>query len=630
MMRAARAIAAAFRRLYDRRVSPLPLAAFRIAFSLVCLVEVSQIHFFRVFLFDPVPGVVPAPWFVEPAIVAWMIALVCVAVGWRTRIAAAVNWAMAVAVLGFWAFPVYEWHLDSGFITGSLLMLLTPVGAALSVDSLIARGRDAAARREHATVSVSAIHAAFLALAVGLMYWDSALWKTTSPIYLNGLGFWAPASLPYNTFMDVTPLLGPEPVVRAVGYLVLLFEVSFLALVWLRRARGPLVAAGITFHLGILAAFPIPLFSLQMISFYLGIVPAAAYERIARRLRRREPATTVYFDGDCPLCRRTAAIFGALDVVGGAHWLPFRKHAMHEPALAGRTAEQLASHMHAVGPGGRVHAGAAAYSRILRSMRWPAPLGWLLAAPPVSTVARLVYGLVAERRARAGACDDTSCASETTPARAATAGSAGRAWLPARAAAAAFLIFWLVSAAVIALASPFHRTYVPLSAETHARLERTGNAWRELVYPWTGFAAHGVFMDYHFENYTTQLMIVQRGDGVERELPLTLADGTSGAYGWGRGWAHWIFRTASPDIPDARRDVGLRRWVAFWMSQGGDTLDGEIVIRERPVEVSLYEWRPNLGRRNRETPWHDVARITGEPGDLRIEWLEPAMTARSR
>ena len=107
MIRAARAIAAAFRRLYDRRVSPLPLAAFRVAFATICLVEVSQIHFFRGFLVDPVPGVIPAPWFVEPALVAWMIALVCVALGWRTRIAALVNYAMAVAVLGFWAMPVY-------------------------------------------------------------------------------------------------------------------------------------------------------------------------------------------------------------------------------------------------------------------------------------------------------------------------------------------------------------------------------------------------------------------------------------------------------------------------------------------------------------------------------------------
>lgn len=615
--------------LLERRASPVPLAVFRIAFALVCLLEVAQLFAFRRLLFDVVPGVEPAAPWVAPGLVAWMLALACLALGWRTRAAAAVAYAFAVAVLGTWAMRTgNDWHIDSGFITGLLVLLVSPAGEALSVDRLLARGRAAAAgRTAPPPAPVAPIHGAFLALAVGLMYWDSMLWKLTSEMYLAGLGFWAPASLPFDTFLDLSPLLGSEALVRAAGYLVLLFEGTFLLLVWHPRLRGPLVAIGIAFHVAILAAFPIPLFSLQMLAFYLGLVPARVYERIARRARRQTARVRVYFDEECPLCRRTAAVLDALDIAGGVRWLPLQRHAAHEPALARIEPRRLLADMHAVDDAGRVAAGAAAYARILRAMAWPAPLGWAIAVPPGSVVAAAVYSRIAARRARPGGgrCDDAACAPALEPPRR-LAALAGRLRLE-RVVPAALLVVWLGSTAAIALASPFHRAWLPLAEETHARLDRIGGAWRAAVYPWTGFTAHGVFMDSHFARYTRQLVVVRRRDGVEEVLPTATLDGMAGRYGWGRQWVHWVFRTASPALPRWRRDASLRRWIEFWAASGGGAADGEIVVRERFVEVSLGEWREGLAERNRARPWRDVARVTGEPGALRIEWYPAASAA---
>jgi hypothetical protein len=276
--------------------------------------------------------------------------------------------------------------------------------------------------------------------------------------------------------------------------------------------------------------------------------------------------------------------------------------------------------MHAVDAGGGTRAGAAAYAAIFRAMIWAAPLGWLLSVPPASVAARRVYAAVAERRRRDGACGDASCAVDAPVPPAPPFAQLPR-WVPERHILAAFVAFWLVSVAVIALASPFHRIYLPLSHETHERLEGFGDRWRQVVYPWTGFAAHGVFMDGHFARYDRQLMLVQRGPGGEREIPLTRADGTSGAWGWGREWAHWIFRTAAPTLPRPYREAGLRRWADFWFADGGDPRGGAIVVRERSVDVSLGKWRDGLAERNRAREWRDVARITGEPGALRVEWL---------
>jgi len=151
--RAVGKLAAPVARLFRRDASALPLGVLRIGFALVSLLEVARLYAFRDFHFDPVPGLVPAPWYVEPALLLWMAALAALLAGWRTRLAAAVNYAMAVAFLGVWAMRSgSDWHIDSGFLTGSLLMLVSPVGASLSVDRLVERARAAAARaRSRAT-----------------------------------------------------------------------------------------------------------------------------------------------------------------------------------------------------------------------------------------------------------------------------------------------------------------------------------------------------------------------------------------------------------------------------------------------------------------------------------------------
>jgi predicted DCC family thiol-disulfide oxidoreductase YuxK len=619
-----------FDAVYERQVSAVPLALFRIAFAVVNLLEVENLLDLRAFIFDPVPGVDRAHWGITAGLVAWGIALVALLVGFRTRLAAVANYVFSVGFLGYFAMSNgHDWHLDSGNLTGALLLVFAPSAAALSVDRLLARGRAAAARApEPAPATVSFIYTVFLVLAVGLIYWDSMLWKLTSPMYLAGLGFWLPASLPQNTYFDLSPLLGPELLMRAMGYCVLLFEGLFLFLVWFRPLRLPLILAGVGFHVGIMIAYPIPLFSLQMTAFYIGMVPPSVYEAVARRLRRRSPLVAVYYDAMCPRCRRTAAILTALDVRRAVRWLPFQDHAAAEPALAGVGEARLIRQMHAVTADRRVVAGVAAYVSIFRAMGWASPLGWALAVPPVKQVASAVHDAIAARRQRDGGFSDD--VSEIPVATRHDAEPAyGIPFVPARLATAGLLALWLGSVGIIALVSPLARKHLPFEPALITRVQNLAALYKWLVYPVTGFSQHGVFMDNHFRPYTSELMVVMRRGDTETVLPFIGADGVAGPYNWGRSWVHWTFRTADPRLPKERMEPNLARWIAYWAHREGVDLTGaEFLLRRRAVEVSLDRWQPDMGARNHSKPWWTVGRLTGTPRALEVEWLADSSLAR--
>jgi hypothetical protein len=108
---------------------------------------------------------------------------------------------------------------------------------------------------------------------VGLFYVDSVLWKLGSHTWTSGLGFWRPAVLPQLTRVDLGPLLDNRTVVLVLGYGILVFEGTFLVLMWFRRLRLPLMALGMALHLGIALVFPLTVFGLLMTALMLLLLP---------------------------------------------------------------------------------------------------------------------------------------------------------------------------------------------------------------------------------------------------------------------------------------------------------------------------------------------------------------------
>jgi predicted DCC family thiol-disulfide oxidoreductase YuxK len=109
------------------------------------------------------------------------------------------------------------------------------------------------------------------------------------------------------------------------------------------------------------------------------------------------PQPTLVFDGDCGFCTRSAEVARRILPAGVA----VTAWQFADLAALGTTAERAQREVLWMGADGRVSGGATAVSRALGAAGgvW-ASLGWLLAVPPVSWLARGVYRVVAANRMR--------------------------------------------------------------------------------------------------------------------------------------------------------------------------------------------------------------------------------------
>ncbi|AEI44114.1 DCC1-like thiol-disulfide oxidoreductase family protein [Paenibacillus mucilaginosus] len=616
---------------FEKQVSPLPLAWFRITFSLVLFAEIGQMYAFRHLLFDPMPYVLESIIPSAPLLWVWLAATACLLIGYRTRTAAIVQYALAVIVLGFGAYTHgRDWQSDSLLLTASLLLVFMPAGRALSVDRLLERRARAAAKQEdHGPAPVSYLYTVFLVLTVGFFYLDSAFFKLSSPMYLSGLGVWGPASLAINAFYDVSWLTERPLLVRTLSYTVTIFEALFIFLFWFRPLRLPLILTGIAFHLGVMVTLPIPAISLMTVSLYAGMIPARVGEKIAGSLRVRRPKLKVYYDRLCPLCRQTAAVLQALDPRQAAAWLPLQEHAAQEPKLAGLPEEELLHDIRAVDTAGRVYRGVDTYIAVFRTSGWLAPFGLLLSLWPVKPAARRIYDAVAERRAREGGCRDGVCSlRRPAPADRQPDDSeeglsrTGRRW------AAGFLAVWLISFGMIFLSSPVLRVYVLGDTPLVSGLKAASQEYKRLVYPWTGWTSHNVFMDEHFEGYAFQTMLVYEKNGVREVLPMSRQEGAAaytGGYALGRLWEIWTFETVKPGLPLEQTERNLLRFAAYWVHRQGKDMNGaRIAVLQRRQEVSLTKWHPHRLQANVTAAWIEAGSIEGAPGAMKLTLRKPA------
>jgi hypothetical protein len=270
------------------QTTPLGLAIFRIVYAVVLTAEVAQLFYFRALVFDRVPYLAPSEISVELALVCWLVSLTCLGFGLFTQQAVIVNYLMTVLTFG--TFQRDEYHCDHIYIVVNLLLVVTPVSTCLSLDRWLENRRRrlrGSSIEPSATVSAFYYHA-IVFLGIAVVYFDSFLWKLDQDLWRSGLGVWLPMSLPHNTWLSpelLTRILNRESFVWWASFITLALEGSFIFLMWVPRARAILFIVGTSLHLGVLIAFPIPLFALTMIALYLLLLP---WDKIESRLGNRQ------------------------------------------------------------------------------------------------------------------------------------------------------------------------------------------------------------------------------------------------------------------------------------------------------------------------------------------------------
>jgi predicted DCC family thiol-disulfide oxidoreductase YuxK len=169
-----------------------------------------------------------------------------------------------------------------------------------------------------------------------------------------------------------------------------------LVLVPQASARKVALGALVLLHLGSRALFDLGLYDWVLLAPAVLLVGAPDWDRLRRAYAARKPRLSVYFDADCGICFAIVRFLKRLDALdrltfaaGADEDSPPEVRALADTTVCVRRE-----------PDGAIEIESGAIARILRSLPFLAPAGWLLSAPGVSWIADRLYEQVAPRRAQ--------------------------------------------------------------------------------------------------------------------------------------------------------------------------------------------------------------------------------------
>lgn len=289
-------LAERWERFWFAPASTATLAVFRAAYGVVLLVWTAAIAPTARSFFSRT-GVLPSQrasgmrwgllgWFGSDAAVYLVVALlgaaaICIAVGYRTRLASVVAFVGMLSLIRRNPFVFNSG--DSLLRNISLFMVFAPSGAALSVDRW-RRGRESfwlsAARAPWALRLVQ--------VQISMVYVFTVWAKLRGERWLDGTA--VGETMRVGDLVRFKIPFGPTDSLllsNLMTYGTLVVEASLAILIWNRRLRPWVIAAGIGLHLFIEVTFALGFFSTIMIMSYIAFVPEDATERFLARVRGR-------------------------------------------------------------------------------------------------------------------------------------------------------------------------------------------------------------------------------------------------------------------------------------------------------------------------------------------------------
>ena len=261
------------------------MAVFRIAYGCVLLAEATRIFYFRHLIYDAIPYLDTSTGGLPVWIFAlWGVTLCSLIVGYQTFVAKMSNYV--IGLLTFSSFTEFEYHAFYIYTHFNFMLLFLPVSKSLSIDARL-KNSPSNPQTTHTQVSILYYYIPTFT-GLGMLYLDSIVYKVSGNMWLDGLGFWLPSSLPMIVYQDWSMILNQYYLSLGLGYGILIFEFVFIFLIWHKRLRWVLWSVGVFLHLGILWVYPIPLFSLVMLSIYSLVLPPEIWNRL-ENIRQKSP-----------------------------------------------------------------------------------------------------------------------------------------------------------------------------------------------------------------------------------------------------------------------------------------------------------------------------------------------------
>jgi hypothetical protein len=190
------------------------------------------------------------------------LALFCGLIGFRTRT------ALVVALVCMVSFHQRNiWLLSSSEVlmrSIMILMVFSPSGNALSVDSMLARLNSKKLPRDCSPWVLRLIQ-----IQISVVYLWTVWHKLKGDQWIEGTAVYYATRLSNMTNFPVPFLLDNLFLIKLMTWGTLILEFSLGTLVWFKEFRKPLVISGIFFHLGIEYMMSIPFFELIMIALLI-------------------------------------------------------------------------------------------------------------------------------------------------------------------------------------------------------------------------------------------------------------------------------------------------------------------------------------------------------------------------
>jgi hypothetical protein len=207
-------------------------------------------------------------------LIGWIVLLVfsiMLTLGWHSRLAALV---VFVLILSFQHRDPWMWNSGDVVVRiEALVLALSPCGAAVSLDQARRTGAFwSAQQRPQWPVRL-------LQMQMSLIYLASAFTKINGNAWPHGTAVSYALRL-----QDLVLLTAPHwftnsaLLMNAVSWSTIVLELSLATLVWNRRLRPWILAAGVVMHTIIMATIAVGFFSLAMFVLYLAFVPPETLE----------------------------------------------------------------------------------------------------------------------------------------------------------------------------------------------------------------------------------------------------------------------------------------------------------------------------------------------------------------
>jgi predicted DCC family thiol-disulfide oxidoreductase YuxK len=608
----------AFARYHQRQAPAFIIGIFRVLYGLVAFQEILFLLYFNHLIFDPVPYIDVEFPMIPLFLCLWAVVAGWLIVGYRSQFSIIANYLFWIIFVNF---TPMQRDFDGGFdlfmIGVGFFLIFMPIGRAVSVDNLLYKLQFKYTEKPSLPKTVSALSFLFPVLVcLGFLYFDSAIHKMFAEHWRNGLGAWLPSSMPYYiSALDLSWLLNNELIQKSIGYLILVFQFTFIFLFYRRNFRPFFLLVGAGLHAGITISFNIYPFGLGMLAVYILMVPFSWWQGIANKLVYKVPQLAVFYDGDCPLCNRTAMIINHFDVFQGVVFKDLQTQAGSAPELQVYDEQVLLADLYAVDLLGNVYAGVDTYIQVFAKMRYMAVLAWCLRLPGVYQLAKVCYRRIADNRERA-VCDAfclPSTEKKAYPVDLYT--QIFEQYAEKKPKQFRFRMAKIfVVLALLQLNSSVHYGFLyrfydlsqvesPLANQARAM----SNAVLMLSTTFLGITPHALYLHDHFEGYEDLIAITYiDAQGKEQWLPFVNDKGRMLAPNWGRVHSMWANIAVTPNINSDRLSKFIMKVTAFWGTKVGlDLNHAKFIIKHKNI-VSPVQWEPNLREGNLSGEWDNI------------------------